>query len=64
MDGNAGDAKYWIAVYMAIDNIAKIIPQNPRENLAINLQTHVGKALDYAKAIVDTFFAPVPSNPE
>lgn len=56
MDGNAGNAKYWIAVYMAIDNIAKIIPQNPEETLAVNLKTNIQDALTNVKAILDSFF--------
>lgn len=57
MDGNAEDAKYWIAVYLSIDNIAKIIPQNPEAGgLADTLKTQVQAALQTVKTIVGDFY--------
>lgn len=57
MDGNAGDAKYWIAVYLSIDNIAKIIPQNPKAGgLAATLKTQVEAALRTVQTIVGDFY--------
>lgn len=57
MDGFSDDAKYWIAVYLSIDNIAKIIPQNPEAGgLAATLKTQVQAALQTVKTIVGDFY--------